>query len=168
MKVYFYLMILAAFVLGCQSATDQVTESTEEPEASVDLEAERAALREADSRYSQLATAKDVEGIFNLYAGDATVYPPDEAIISGSDGVLKFIEEFTSAPGLTVSFSPVVIEVSQDGDMGYTINSVEITISDEDGNPVTELARDFHLWRKQQDGSWKVVVDIWNVEPTTE
>lgn len=165
MKGYFYLMLLAVFVLGCQSATDQVadTESNE-----VDLEAERAELREADSRSSQLWTAKDVEGIFDLYAADATIYPPDEAMIRGSDGVTEFVAEFTSIPGLTVSFSPVVIEVSQDGDMGYTINTAEITIPDEDGNPITEVVRDFHLWRKQEDGSWKVVVDIWNVEPTTE
>jgi ketosteroid isomerase-like protein len=25
--------------------------------------------------------------------------------------------------------------------------------------------RDVHLWRKQADGSWKVVVDVWNMEP---
>ncbi len=134
---------------------------------SLDLDAERAALREADSRYTQLGTAKDAEGLSGLYAVDATMYPPDGATVSGLDGVRQFAAEFTSVPGLTLSFRPLVIDVSRDGDMGYTINAVEITVPDEAGNPVTELIRDFHLWRKQQDGSWKVVVDIWNVEPAT-
>lgn len=134
---------------------------------SVDLEAERTALREADSRYTQLATAKDAEGVSGLYAADATIYPPAGATVSGLDGVREFAAEFTSVPGLTLSFRPLVIDVSRDGDMGYTINAVEITVPDEAGNPVTELIRDFHLWRKQEDGSWKVVVDIWNAEPAT-
>ncbi len=144
-----------------------VTASCAPQVPSVDLEAERTALREADSRYTQLATAMDAEGVSGLYAVDATMYPPDGATVSGLDGVREFVAELLSVPGLTVSFRPLVIEVSRDGDMGYTINAVEITIPDEAGNPVTELGRDFHLWRKQQDGSWKVVVDIWNVEPAT-
>ncbi len=134
---------------------------------SLDLDAERAALREADSRYTQLATAKDADGVSGLYAVDATIYPPTSATVSGLDGVRQFAAEFTSVPGLTLSFRPLVIDVSRDGDMGYTINAVEITVPDEAGNPVTELIRDFHLWRKQEDGSWKVVVDIWNAEPAT-
>lgn len=134
---------------------------------SVDLEAERTALREADSRYTQVATAKDAEGVSGLYAADATIYPPAGATVSGLGGVREFAAGFTSVPGLTLSFRPLVIDVSRDGDMGYTINAVEITVPDEAGNPVTELIRDFHLWRKQEDGSWKVVVDIWNAEPAT-
>ena len=112
---------------------------------SVDLEAERTALREADSRYTQLGTAKDAEGLSGLYAVDATIYPPDGATVSGLDGVREFVAEFSSVPGMTLSFRPLVIEVSRDGDMGYTINAVEITTPDEAGNPVTELIRDFHL-----------------------
>ena len=134
---------------------------------SVDLEAERTAWREADSRYTQLATAKDADGVSGLYAVDATMYPPDGATVSGLDGVREFAAAFTSVPGMTFSSRPLVIEVSRDGDMGYTINAVETTTPDEAGNPVTEVLRDFHLWRKQENGSWKVVVDIWNVEPAT-
>lgn len=154
-----HFVITAGILAATASCAPQVP--------SVDLEAERTALREADSRYTQLATAKDAEGVSGLYSVDATIYPPDGATVSGLDGVREFAAEFTSVPGLTVSFRPLVIEVSRDGDMGYTINAVEITIPDEAGNPVTELSRDFHLWRKQQDGSWKVVVDIWNMEPAT-
>lgn len=138
------------------------------PEApSVDLDAERAALREADHRYSELATAKDAEAVSALYTLDATIYPPGGATVRGLDGVRAFAAEFTAVPGLSLSFRPIVSEVSRDGDMGYTVNLVEITVLDEAGNPVTELTRDLHIWRKQADGSWKVAVDIWNTEPAS-
>jgi len=67
--------------------------------------------------------------------------------------------------GLSMSFHPLVVEVSESGDMGYSLNSVEFGFPDEDGNTITAVSRDFHLWRKQEDGSWKVIVDIWNDEP---
>ena len=155
----YHFIITAAILAATASCAPEVP--------SVDLAAERAALREADSRYTQLATAKDADGVSGLYAADATIYPPAGATASGLDGVREFAAAFMSVPGMTLSARPLVIEVSRDGDMGYTINAVETTISDEAGNPVTEVLRDFHLWRKQEDGSWKVVVDIWNVEPAT-
>ena len=152
-----HFIITAAILAATASCAPQAP--------SVDLEAERTALREADSRYTQLATAKDADGVSGLYAADATIYPPAGATASGLDGVREFAAAFMSVPEMTISFRPLVIDVSRDGDMGYTINAVETTIPDEAGNPVTQVFRDVHLWRKQADGSWKVVVDIWNAEP---
>ncbi|HUE89881.1 MAG TPA: DUF4440 domain-containing protein [Vicinamibacterales bacterium] len=151
-------LIVAAAILAAAAC------APEPPSA--DLDAERAALREADGRYTRLMTAKDAEGVSALYAPDATMYPPDGPTVSGLEAVRAFAAEFTGVPGLTIgSVRPLVVEVSRDGDLGYTINAVEMTVPDEAGNPVTERLRDVHLWRKQADGSWKVVVDVWNAEP---
>lgn len=49
--------------------------------------------------------------------------------------------------------------------MGYTYGTANITITGPDGNPMTEGIRDFHLWKRQADGSWRIVVDIWNIAP---
>ncbi len=43
----------------------------------VDVEAERAALREADRQFSAAAAAKHVEGVVSLFADDAQLLPPD-------------------------------------------------------------------------------------------
>ena len=50
-------------------------------------------------------------------------------------------------------------------DMGYSMSEATMTLSGPDGGPVTEHVRDFYVWRRQADGSWKVVVDIWNAAP---
>lgn len=151
-------LIVAAAILAGTAAC-----APEPPSA--DLDAERAALREADRQYTKLMMAKDAAGVSALYAPDATMYPPDGATVSGLEGVRGFAAEFTAVPGLTIgSVRPLVVEVSRDGDLGYTINAVEMTVPDEAGNPVTQRLRDVHLWRKEEDGSWRVVVDVWNVE----
>ena len=49
--------------------------------------------------------------------------------------------------------------------MGYTLNAADLSYTGPDGKPLTEHLRDFHLWRKQPDGSWKLSIDIWNAEP---
>jgi ketosteroid isomerase-like protein len=38
----------------------------------------------------------------------------------------------------------------------------DITVDGPDGEPVSESVRDFHVWRKDADGEWKLVIDIWN------
>lgn len=154
-----HLIIAATVVAAAASCGPEVP--------SIDLETERAALRAADSLYTQLATARDAEGVSDLYTTDAIIYPPAGPTVRGIDAVRQFAAEFTAILGMTISFRPLDIEVSRDGDMGYTINAVEITVLDEEGSPVTELTRDFHLWRKHEDGSWKVAVDIWNAEPAS-
>ena len=59
-------------------------------------------------------------------------------------------------------FTLIDAVVSEAGDMGYTYADAEITVDGPDGEPVTENLRDFHVWTKNADGAWRVVVDIWN------
>jgi ketosteroid isomerase-like protein len=44
------------------------------------------------------------------------------------------------------------------------IEQNQITVNDSLGNPITEKNKGVTIWKKQPDGSWKNVVDIWNAE----
>ena len=131
----------------------------------VDLEAARASLRAADSGYSQTVSGKNLEAFVALYEPGATMYPPAEAMAQGTDAIRALGDAFLKDPAFAATFTPVAVEVSASGDMGYTLNTADITVTGPAGRPATERIRDFHLWRRQADGSWKVVVDIWNAEP---
>jgi len=85
--------------------------------------------------------------------------------VSGMPAIREFVAGFIADPAFAVTFRPISLEVSQDGTMGYTLSSGELTYTGPEGTPVTERLRDFHVWRKQADGSWKIAVDIWNAEP---
>lgn len=131
----------------------------------VDTEAARTALRQADSAYSRAGTSKDRAAVVAMYAPDAVMYPPAEATASGPDAIGKVADAFVKDPAFTAVFKPVSVEVSTDGTMGYTLNMADWTFTGPNGKPVTEHARDFHVWRKQADGSWKLAIDIWNDLP---
>ena len=128
----------------------------------VDLAAETAALRAAAQAYHDGAATMDTDAIAALYTADAAIYAPDTPTIQGMDGVEAFVTGFASAPGIQVQLDLVEVVVSADADMGYTMGLGEITTEGPDGEAVVESVRDFHVWRKDVDGSWKLVVDIWN------
>jgi len=128
----------------------------------VDTASEQAALRRADSAYSAAAQSKNVDAIVDLYTNDAVMYPPNEPTVSGITGVRQYATNMLNTPGLSVTFTRVDVQVSPGGRMGYTINTARVSMTDPSGAPVSEELRDFHVWRKETDGRWKVVVDIWN------
>ncbi len=52
--------------------------------------------------------------------------------------------------------------------MGYTIGTYELTV-EQDGASMVTVGKYVTLWKKQADGSWKVVVDCFNADgPPTE
>lgn len=127
----------------------------------VDIEAELASLRAAADEYHRLATAKDADGVAAFYTADAVTLPPCSAPVSGMDGMRSFAEDFTSMPGLQITFTMDHAEVSASGDLGYTYAVASASMDGPDGTTLEEELRDVHLWRKV-DGTWKVAFDVWN------
>lgn len=52
--------------------------------------------------------------------------------------------------------------------MGCTLALGEITIHRPEGPPGSDRVRDSHTGKKRADGTWKVVVDVWNSGPTID
>ncbi len=129
----------------------------------VDIEAERAAILEAFVGAKEAVAAKDTERFVSFFADDASRFPPDAPRVTGNDAIREFVSEWFAAPGLAFSFpEPGSAEVSSAGDLGYTTGSYEVTVNDAEGNPVTSRGKVVVIWKKQSDGTWKAVLDIWN------
>jgi ketosteroid isomerase-like protein len=130
----------------------------------VDTAAELEALRQADAQYAQAAGSMNVDAWLGLYAPNATLYAPNMAPITGTEAIRAFGTQMSSAAGFSAVFHPTAVEVGSGGDIGYTLSHYVVTMNGPDGKPVTEKGPDFHLWKKQADGSWKIVLDLWNSE----
>jgi ketosteroid isomerase-like protein len=102
--------------------------------------------------------------VFALYAESAVIYPPNTPSITGKDNVHKFALDFAAISGLALNFQPIEVQVSRAGDLGYTVNIVDLKMNDPQGNPISERVRDVHFWEKEANGQWRVVIDIWNSE----
>jgi ketosteroid isomerase-like protein len=83
-------------------------------------------------------------------------------LVEGLAGVREYRFGFIETPGVSLDFELVRVEVAASGDMGWSFAVGDITIDRGDEEPGRDVVRDFHTWRRQPDGSWKVVVDMWN------
>lgn len=133
--------------------------------SSVDRARETDALRAAAEAYHAAASAKDALAVVALYDDDAVMVPPGGELVQGIDAVRGFRFGFIETPGVELEFELVRVEVSESGDMGWTLAVGEIAIRSGDDPPGRDRVRDVHTWRRQADGSWKVVLDVWNSVP---
>ena len=139
------------------------------PAPAVDVAAETEALRAEARAYSAAVEALDAVGMAAYYADDSRSMPPNEATIVGPAGMQAFLEEASTIEGFAVTVDLPEVVVGAGGDVGYTVGGVRITAPGPDGELTTTNKRDVHIWRKQADGNWKLVIDIWNPEtPLTE
>ena len=129
----------------------------------VDVEADKAAIRDlTDVQWLNAAQAKDVDTVLSFFADDASQLPPNTPIIIGIEAIRARQSEAFSRPGFAMSWQTTKVEVSRSGDLAYSYGPLQTTVDDAEGNPVTDKGKWVTVWKKQPDGTWKVVIDILN------
>jgi ketosteroid isomerase-like protein len=68
-------------------------------------------------------------------------------------------------PADRLTWKPVKIEVADSGDLAYSLGTWQLQGKDQKGNDVTQTGKYITIWKKQKDGSWKVVADTGTVDP---
>ena len=124
--------------------------------------ADEAAIRQADIAFSDAAGKKQVDTFVSYYAPDASVFAPNAPIATGTEAIRKMWVQLVETPGFAISWQPVKVEAAGSGDLGYSYGTYEQTMKGPDGNPVTDRGKNVAVWKKQSDGTWKTVADIFN------
>lgn len=130
----------------------------------IDVEAERAAIRGMTMEWVNAATAKDVEGMVVGFADDASLLAPNAPLAAGKEAIRTVWSELVERPGLSQSAEATTVEVSSRGDLGYAVGTYESTWNDPEGNRVTDRGKWVAVYKKQPDGTWKCVLEIWNTD----
>ena len=55
-------------------------------------------------------------------------------------------------------------EAAQSGDLAYVVGTYQITPNNDKGKPMEDRGKLVEVWKKQTDGKWKVVADIFNTD----
>jgi len=127
--------------------------------------AERTAIRDLERAGINAANQKDVNAWLEVYDANATLLPPNQAVVTGKVAMKAWGMSAFEQPGFALKYENDQTEVSQSGDLGYTIGRYELTLNNPKGDPVVEHGNYFRLFRKQTDGAWKCVADVWNAGP---
>ena len=127
-----------------------------------DMDAQAKALAKLDDDWSNAATTKDAERVASFYAEDAIAYPPNEPVAIGRPAAKKVWAAYFADPTFTISWKADHAGVSKSGDLGFTAGAYADSYKGPDGKLVTEKGKFLCTWKKQNDGSWKAIHDMWN------
>lgn len=142
---------LAAFLIGlaaCQSTTRGGLST-----------GDRSKLEALDSNFSALAVAGKYEELFDLYyTDDAMFMAPNEPAAKGRAAVLAALRKLPPLSSMVVRADEMVGL----GDTAYAVGGYTMTLRPSGGASITDTGKFVVIYRKQQDGSWKVSHDIFN------
>jgi ketosteroid isomerase-like protein len=134
----------------------------------VDLDREREVLLRTDKEWASVVSSGDVEQIVSYWADDAVVLPPGAPAVVGKQAIRAFVADSLKLPGFSINWQANQAVVAANGDMGYTVGTNKVTMSGADGLLQTTVGKAVAVWRKEPNGAWRCVLDIWNADSPQE
>ncbi|MDI1319801.1 MAG: DUF4440 domain-containing protein [bacterium] len=127
-----------------------------------ELSPEGKALVKMDDAWSASAGKKDLDLLVSFYAEDATVYPPNDKVASGRAAIRAVWAGITD-PNYALSWKATNAGVSG-SELGFTSGTFVETVKGADGKATTATGKFLCVWKRQKDGSWKAIHDMWNYD----
>ena len=148
MRSWFAMPITVAMLAtACTAATAQSVEDE---------------LRAAEDQFEVLWNQKDAAGLAALYAEDAMRLPPDGSRTVGREAIEGMLGgEFEA--GLA-NLQLDATDFGHDGNLGWVVgnSTIEFPTGDTMG---TGTGNYVVVYRKEDDGVWRIVIDTWNDAP---
>ena len=115
-------------------------------------------LLEADRAFDRAAAERGLEGWMSFFAEDARFNGPQEIV--GKAALREMYTKMFARKDFSIRWQPIHAEGAADGSLGFTYGTAQISWRDDKGEIVRREGRYLTVWRKQKDGSWKVVSDL--------
>lgn len=139
-----------ALLLACQPA------ATPAPPGLSD--ADRQAIDAAHTAFSTAAAAGDYTAVSAMYTEDATLLPPNMPPAAGRIAIKAVFGLFPPVGAMTLTTD----EVNGTADMAAVRGSYVILFAPPGAPAFPDSGKFVELWRKQADGNWLIVWDIFN------
>jgi ketosteroid isomerase-like protein len=123
--------------------------------------ADESIIRNLDAQWSKTAGAHDLDGIVSYYSDDAILLPPNAPAATNKQSIRASWAEFAE-PGVSLSWEASKVEVSESGDLAYSTGTYTLAMKNSQGKPIADKGKFMEVWKKQPDGGWKAVADIYN------
>ena len=130
--------------------------------AATGLAADEQTIRDLDAQWSAAAGAKDLDKTVSYYAEGAIVMPPNAPAATTKESIRSAWKEMLTTPGAAISWKTTRVEVAKAEDIACVNGTYEETMIDASGKPVKDRGKYVEVFKKQADGTWKVIIDIWN------
>jgi uncharacterized protein (TIGR02246 family) len=114
-----------------------------------------------DEEFMRLLASGDVKQLTaNFYAEDAQFLPPNHAVIVGRPAIQQALEALIAGGLYKIVLRTDKIETA--GDFAYGIGRHQLAIKTASGAEIHDEGKYLVVYRRQQDGQWRAVADIFN------
>lgn len=146
-----FLLLLLVLLLStaCQKQMAQDTHAADE-----------AAIKALDAEWSKAAGSRNVDKTVSYYADDAMVMPSNIPALTSKQAIRAMWQGMLASPHFSGGWTATKVDVS--GNLAYVTGTYEIGETDAAGKPMTDKGKYLEVWKKQADGSWKCVADMFN------
>jgi uncharacterized protein (TIGR02246 family) len=112
------------------------------------------------TKFMEAFNSGNAVAVAELYTEDAAVLPPDGKRVDGRKGVEEFWHG--AIKGGMKNLTLKAIEVEERADLAYEVGAFTLDMPSEGGGPSTVGGKYVVIWKKGNDGSWRLHRDIWN------
>lgn len=122
--------------------------------------------RSFDEAFVRHATNKDAAALVAaFYAPDAQLLPPNAPLVRGSEAIRAFWQGLLDAGGADVTLDTTLVDMA--GDLAYGIGQYSFTMPVASGERTRDQGKYLIVYKRQADGSWKVVADMFSSDQST-
>jgi len=118
-------------------------------------------IRALDDEFMRHAATKDVNRLVDaFYAENAVVLPPNQPPVVGKAQIRAFVQGMIDG-GLT-EIQLDSTDVSGSGDLAYSVGKYRLALRPAGSDLVEDKGKYVVVYRRQTDGSWRAIADIFN------
>ena len=167
-NLFLSLAVCAVMLAGGRAAWAQLPEpgmSQETPNPLTDstMKPGKILLFDLEARFAKDVLERGGAGFADWFADDGVALGNAAAPLIGKVAIAR--SATWSPKDYQLTWTPTDAMMGPSGDMGYTWGHYEGRSKDANGNPVLTSGRFITIWRRQPDGTWKVVLDAGANEP---
>lgn len=121
-----------------------------------------AGIATTDSAFQVAVNSGDAAAVAAVYAGDASLLPPNLPVQRGRNAIRAFWAGLLDAYTVKFEISPDMIEGR--ADLAYNMGRYRFTAvpKAKSATGIADEGKFVDILKKQPDGTWKYVVDIYN------
>jgi ketosteroid isomerase-like protein len=146
---------LGTLTPGASAAPNPLSDTTTTPGKTL--------LFDLEAKFAQATAEGGGKSFAAWFAPDGVLLGKGQPPVHGRDAIASRANWLPKNYQLT--WTPTDAVLSPLGDQGYTWGHYEGHSRDADGNPLVTTGRYLTIWRKEPDGSWKVVLEASSDEP---
>ena len=125
------------------------------------FEAEAAAVARSTTALLAAVNNSDVAGVLAVWSDDGVLMPPHHSSVQGRAEIERYFIRLFQQRRFKFSFTSSHIDIA--GNLAFErVEYVALAWPAQGGPEVRDVGKGLHVYRKQPDGLWTLLADIWN------